>query len=35
MPINDWNLGFARLRRDGDNFKVNNYKIINNEIYRG
>ena len=33
-PINEWNLGFARIRRDGDDFRVNNYMIMDNEIYR-
>ena len=34
MPINNWNLGFGRARRDEDNFRFNNYGILNNEIYR-
>lgn len=29
MPINSWNLGFAEVHHDGDEFEVGNYKIIN------
>ena len=32
-PFNMWNLGFAFVRRDRDEFFVNNLKIINGEIY--
>lgn len=32
-PFNAWNLGFAFVRRDKDEFYVNNLKIINGEIY--
>lgn len=33
MPINKWNLGFARITRNKDQFSLFNYGIVNNEIY--
>lgn len=32
MPINNWNLGFADVEFDKDDFKVNNLKIINGKV---
>ena len=32
MPINNWNLGFCTVDIDGDEFKVDNLKIINGKI---
>jgi len=31
-PLNKWNLGFAWVGVDGDDFEVNNHKIINGKI---
>jgi predicted phosphodiesterase len=32
MPINNWNLGFCTVEIDGEEFRVNNMKIINGKI---
>jgi len=32
MPINNWNLGFCTVEIDGEEFKVDNLKIINGKI---
>lgn len=31
-PLNKWNHGFATIHHDGDEFEVNNYKIINGRV---
>ena len=36
QPLNEWNHGFTIVETDNrGNYQVNNYKIINNEIYHG
>lgn len=34
MPINNWNLGFALIDFDKDQFEVSNYKIIHDKVWR-
>lgn len=33
MPINKWNLGFAEVDLDGQEFQVKNMRIVNGKIY--
>ena len=33
LPINNWNFGFAEIRRDGNKFHLDNRRIIDGKIY--